>query len=48
MLPATVNNWDGVEVPIPTFPFARIEKSDEVANDDEVVEATSKSLPVLP
>jgi hypothetical protein len=33
---------------MPTFPFARIVKSDEVANVDEVVDATSNSLPVFP
>ncbi len=46
--PETERREPGVEEPMPTFPFARIVKSDEVANVDEVVDATSNSLPVFP
>ena len=39
----TVKSEPGVEDPMPTFPFARTLKRDEVANPAEVVDAMSKS-----
>lgn len=46
--PSTDRVATGDEVPIPTFPFERTVKSDDVANPAEVVDATEKSGVVFP
>lgn len=43
--------WDGVEVPIPTLPFARIEKSEEPEDDatsNGLVEPLPRTVRVAP
>jgi hypothetical protein len=47
-VPTTEKIELGVDVPIPTLPFARIVKSEEVAKPADVVEATEKRGNVPP